>query len=1092
MNPPTAPSSHRLRFGGALAAFCLIGLDFCAAQALPPRPEQQNISTNRADELFQLDAVSVTGSNLRRAEAETALPITVLDQSDIEIRGGSTGADLFATLTFAAPPQVNETVIASQGARADVNLVDLRGIGAGSTLLLINGRRIAPHPISGTENGVPSLSPNANDIPTALLTRVEILRDGASAIYGADAAAGVINNIITPTGEGGKYSMRGVVSQHGGANEARVVATQGFTSGNAHISVALDVFHRDAMTAHDREWSSQSDLRLSRNLPAPWNGLPVTDPTTGLVTVNNALNLSGTIGNYGEYQRGAIQSDYVTFVGSRPANNVGISTATAPLGGVATTSSTGIFYLYPTTTGGVNFKQTTPSKDPGNQENGFYGNPLTYRTLVPRTDRANVALFLDQAIRNNLALFGDLIFSSARSFSGREPVNIQNVNEPGIYVPASNPYNPFGSHFYDPKGTPNPDGSPRLVGTPADVTIISGVTPLGTKPHMLRVDSYFFRGLTGLRGKFADGWRWESAVLYSGAQSLESETNNWRESILRQELARTDSTAFNPFPTTFKVVGNTVVADKPYVNPASVIDPMTVTTTRLGVTKLFSWDAKADGELWRLFQGGRMQAAGGAEFRWESYDNKQPTYVGVNPPGSGQYFPYLRDNDNDIVAMSPNVPLSSTQSIYSVYGEVGLPFVTPANHIPLVNQVEVNLAGRFEHFSIVGSDAKPKASIDWNPFAWLKLRSSYNESFRAPNLVEVNTSPTLRVSSAADPYRGDVTGALADTSSPRKTYKQGAGSLKPETAKNWSLGFVLDVPVVRGLSFTLDYWRMSQKNPITTIALAQTLQIDELELQVATQKALAAGTPIDQINLNSGAPGYQGYAEVTRLPVTDADRASFAAYNAAQPTNATKRAPVGAVSSVIIDYVNLGSRELAGLELGAEYRLPKLTIGQITLKAEATNNLRRDETLTTAGTTVNSLGKDGYTPWRANATFDWRSGPWSAGWFVSYFGSFASTGATTTQAVYNALGHPGSIKPFTDNGITSYYLEVDPFIQHNAYVAYRFANSSQPWLRGVSVRLGVNNVLDAVPPPAALASSYQVGTADPRGRQFTMELSRQF
>ena len=282
----------------AVVAFALLcGTQLCA-QTPPAVPSNA----------VELAAVTVTGSNIRRVDAETALPITVFNQADITLRGGSTGADLFGTLTFAAPPQVNETIIASQGARGDVSLVDLRGIGAGSTLMLINGRRIAPHPISGTENGVPSLSPNANIVPTALIDRVEILRDGASAIYGSEATAGVINSIVSPLASGAKLSFRGAMTQHGGANEARVTASEAYFKGKTHLSVSLDYFHRDAMTAHDRKWSSLSDLRLTRNLPAPWNGRPVTDPVTGVtLPLNNALHVGGTIGNYGQYQRGLIQ-----------------------------------------------------------------------------------------------------------------------------------------------------------------------------------------------------------------------------------------------------------------------------------------------------------------------------------------------------------------------------------------------------------------------------------------------------------------------------------------------------------------------------------------------------------------------------------------------------------------------------------------------------------------------------------------------------------------------------------------------------------------------------------------------------------------
>src|SRR5205823_14702792 len=106
-----------------------------------------------------------------------------------------------------------------QLARGDVASVDLRGLGSDSTLTLINGRQMAPHPTSMAENGVPSLAVNINAVPRALISRVEILRDGASAIYGADAAAGVINNYVSRDYVGRSVTVRGSMTQHRGANE---------------------------------------------------------------------------------------------------------------------------------------------------------------------------------------------------------------------------------------------------------------------------------------------------------------------------------------------------------------------------------------------------------------------------------------------------------------------------------------------------------------------------------------------------------------------------------------------------------------------------------------------------------------------------------------------------------------------------------------------------------------------------------------------------------------------------------------------------------------------------------------------------------
>lgn len=1076
-------SRHSIPCGTAIIV-SLAAMSNAHAQSVPRSAGQSESAVSE-----QLEEIIVTGSNLRRTKAEGALPVTVIDQAEIDLRGGSTGADLFATLPFAGPPAINEGTIASQGARGDVSSVDLRGIGAGSTLLLINGRRMAPHPLSGTDQGVPSLSANANVIPTALLTRVEVLRDGASAIYGADAAAGVINNIILPTKEGGRLAVESAITQDGGAEEFRLTAGNNYQFDKTTVGVSLDYFQREELLFSDRSWGSQSDLRRTRNLPAPWNGRPVIDPATGTAfALDNDLDNGSTINHYGQYRRGFIQSDYLAFNGSRPDGNRGISTQTAPAGGIATAAANGTFFLYPDAAGAVNFRQNTPSRDLGSPEDEYYDNRLPHRALLPGLKRLNLALFAEHEFNDDLTFFGDVIYSGSHAESQREEANMQNVNEPGLYVPASNPYNPFGVRFYDPDGAPNADGTPRIQGTPADVTIVAGLIPPGTRDRYIQVDSSFYRALGGLRGRLGDNWSWESGLLVSGAYSHETENNIYRESLLRMALDRTDATAFNPFPVTFKVVNDQVVVDQPYTNPDSVTGPMYDTDNRYGKTQLATWDAKVSGELWQLpGGGGRVQLAAGAEVRWESYHAWKAPFAGLNPAGSGNYFPYLRDDDNDFIAMSPNPDIDARQNVQSAYSEVALPLVTQNNRFFLVDRFELGAAVRHERFSIHGESTTPKFSVLWSPTQWLNLRASYNESFRAPNLVQTNTTPLVRVNYTADPYRYAATNAAVDNSGPRRTFRQGNELLEPEKAENWGFGMVLDVPGVRGLSFTADYWKMEQRDAISALGNDNVLDLDELALDRATQAALAAGQSIDEIDLGSGTSGYAGNSRVARLAPTDADRAAFAAYNAAQPTNATKRAVVGEISSLINDYVNLGSRRLAGIDLGLQYRMPDFGFGRFLLRAEATRNLRRDEELADDGVIVDELGKNGRAKWIGNVTLGWQSGGWSADWFTSYYGAFADTSAATTAAIYEALGQPKSITVFDDNGIKRYYMRVKPAIMHNVRVTYAFGRESETRLT-----VGVNNLFDASPPVADEDEGFFVGTANPRGRQFRLKVDHRF
>src|SRR4051812_14220814 len=322
----------------------LAALAFVASASAQLAPAAKPASS--ADQPVQLEAFTVTGSNIRRVDAETALPVTVIEPADLEARGVATMSELFETLGMAEISGITEINNGPQLARGDVASVDLRGLGSGSTLVLINGRRMAPHPISMAENGVPSLAANINAVPRSLIERVEILRDGASAIYGADAAAGVINNYVSRNYVGRGVTLKGAMTQHGGANEVGVTAFEGFNAGPTHLATTVDYFHRDALAAHDRRWAKHADLRLRGDIPAPWNGVPIVDANGATVRDNDLAN-TNSVNQWGQYQRGFIGADYLTFTGSRPAGNTGIVTSTTPPTGVATMASDGTFYLWP-------------------------------------------------------------------------------------------------------------------------------------------------------------------------------------------------------------------------------------------------------------------------------------------------------------------------------------------------------------------------------------------------------------------------------------------------------------------------------------------------------------------------------------------------------------------------------------------------------------------------------------------------------------------------------------------------------------------------------------------------------------------------
>ena len=218
----------------------------------------------------------------------------------------------------------------------------------------------------------------------------------------------------------------------------------------------------------------------------------------------------------------------------------------------------------------------------------------------------------------------------------------------------------------------------------------------------------------------------------------------------------------------------------------------------------------------------------------------------------------------------------------------------------------------------------------------------------------------------------------------------------------------------------------------------------------------------------------------------------FRSYNARQTSNATRRAPVGEIVSVIDNYINLSGRDIQGYELGLQWRSPRTRLGSFTLSGDATHYLLREAQADPVTPVLDELGRNGRAHWRGNASLSWREGAWSAGWFTSYFGTFVDTSAATTEAIYLALGKPKYISVFNDNGVVRFLYKVTPAVNHNAWIAYRFEGGAAKWLRGVSLRGGLNNVFDAIPPLADEQYGFFTGMANPRGRTFTFEVAKKF
>ncbi|WP_235524031.1 TonB-dependent receptor plug domain-containing protein, partial [Sphingomonas sp. Leaf33] len=204
-----------LRAGSGLLALVTAGI---ASAQTTPAPQTTETVPGIAAATAQDDSpaeptqdVVVVGTQIRGASTTAALPVTVVDANQIEATGALSGDELFRAIPQAGDVTFNEAnnPQTSNAARGDVNSINLRNLGVGNTLVLLNGRRLVQHPTSQAGDGnVPVLGFNSNALPVAGIDRLEILRDGAAAIYGADAVAGVVNTVTKSNVNGGQVDLR--------------------------------------------------------------------------------------------------------------------------------------------------------------------------------------------------------------------------------------------------------------------------------------------------------------------------------------------------------------------------------------------------------------------------------------------------------------------------------------------------------------------------------------------------------------------------------------------------------------------------------------------------------------------------------------------------------------------------------------------------------------------------------------------------------------------------------------------------------------------------------------------------------------------
>lgn len=198
-----------------------------------------------------IDEVVVVGSQIQGADTAGSLPVTVMGSDDLDAIGVSSTEDLLRSLPQAGEIDFNsdETGTSSNNVRGDIASLNLRGLGADATLSLLNGRRMVMHPGSQTTNGVPTHFVNLNTVPSMGVKRIEVLRDGAAALYGSDAVAGVVNTVLDTDYEGFEVGVRYGASEGTSLDEATIRLRGGldFNGGATNLTFFASIFDRNGL-----------------------------------------------------------------------------------------------------------------------------------------------------------------------------------------------------------------------------------------------------------------------------------------------------------------------------------------------------------------------------------------------------------------------------------------------------------------------------------------------------------------------------------------------------------------------------------------------------------------------------------------------------------------------------------------------------------------------------------------------------------------------------------------------------------------------------------------------------------------------------
>ncbi len=1076
-------------------------------QAVPASnaPNVPNLAAGTGAGEATTERVVVTGSYIPTAETESALPVTVYTAEVLQKQGANTPVEGLRQLPSFVGNATTENDSNGGNGQAGVNL---RSIGQQNVLVLINGRRAF---LGQGLNG----SADINAIPIGALARSEVLKDGASAIYGSDAVAGVVNFILLNGPGEAPYEGAEINLLYGNTTDTDAHVRQVYIKGGVKtdkvsIAAAGEYYSRANLYSRDRaELAGSGDL--SNNPTGLGRG--------GLN--NNSPTFAGRI-NIAATQTDVPAGTPTTVPAPLPSQG-----GTLVLGDLSNNTPTPASYRRFDIPGGsdpfrFNFRAFTPAI------------PAVEKAIYYITGRYKI-------FGDGLQIYGDVMYAKTKQDNGLAPspfsIPLGGYDNPGVVVPFTDPRTglPFGPLTPGANGrAPGlPDisfanfstaaqraiiqNSPfnpiagRDIFRPADINPVGGaarpnryVSPAGVLTNLAYrlvqelgnrrsfFDHDYYRYTAGLNGdfnfkdnSFISHFGYDTALVYERFDQKDTDSGDARRGTIYNEIIAGN---FDPF------IGQTApaIGVAPTYNPAGVqtgtqaYDNVAAVQRASFIAHSFfyerDWlaDAKVNAHLFpNLWNGGVDLAVG--------YEHREVHTHQIADPTQEQ---------GDQLGFSASDNFKFEQVVDSVFTELNFPIVTSTMNIPWVRSLELSIAFRYETFDLKDQSfhttasfdnanenenfgGTPRLSIRYQPIADLTLRANFNQSFRAPTPFNLFSPVLQNFPQIFDPFGPN--GALT-LQPPNGVFQGGNGALTPEKTDAYSAGLVYTPKWLPGFTLTADFY------------------------QLFTRDVLLPAADAAQLLLTLNIPDPDGPGE---------------------GANGVTRDAAGNLLSIDSAIANAGKRLVEGIDITAVYEIPTQNFGTFTL------SLGYNHFFIWKAEPVNGFGAHNFLGDYNNGTFPLAPGavPFNKGFLRgewtwkgfdftatgNYIGDFEDDpqfiagndvvpGREGDDANPNFILHH-RVSTYTTLDMQLSYEFKKPEMQATAgyskdakdgkSMAVAGAENSSIWQRmlwNTRVTVGVNNAFDRNPPTVlgALNDNYDTSLYSIRNRYWYVSLNKKF